>query len=141
MECNFEACPAKVHLDQVNKRLDSGTTEFDEMRKENRELSRRVTEIATHQTKISADLLVHMNRSEDKHNQLVELISSLSRNLQEHTSDEMEIQKAVADKLELLEEKLNSDSIKIGIIWAGASLAFLGAVSVFWDMIKSKLGL
>lgn len=141
MECNFDVCPAKLHLDQVNKRLDSGTTEFDEMRKENRELSKRVTEIATHQTKISADLLVYMNRSEDKHGQLVELISSLGRNLESHTNDEMELQRTLVNKLDEMEKKLAKDEFKVGLIWTGAGLAFLGAATVFWDMIKVKVGL
>lgn len=141
MECNFDACPAKIQLDHVNKRLDSGTNEFDEMRKENRELSKRVTEIATHQTKISADLLVHMNRSEDKHSQLVNLISTLGENLKSHTNDEMELQRKLVDKLDEVEKKLAKDEFKVGLLWTAGGLAVLGAVSVFWDMIKTKLGL
>ena len=136
MDCNYEKCPAKIHLETVNKRLDVGNSEFEQMRKDSRELNRRITEIATHQTKISSDLLIHMNRSEDKHNQLVNLISSLGRNLENHTNDEMKLQTNLIEKLEKIEKKQDSDHDKVNLLWGGVGVGAVAVIALGWDLIR-----
>lgn len=136
MDCNYEKCPAKIHLETVNKRLDVGNSEFEQMRKDSRELNRRITEIATHQTKISSDLLIHMNRSEDKHNQLVNLISSLGRNLENHTNDEMKLQTNLIEKLEKIEKKQDADHTKVNLLWGGVGVGAVAVVALGWDLVR-----
>lgn len=136
MDCNYEKCPAKIHLETVNKRLDVGNGEFEQMRKDSRELNRRITEIATHQTKISSDLLIHMNRSEDKHNQLVNLISTLGKSLESHTKDEMKLQETLVTKLEELDKKTGTDHIKINLLWSGVAVGGVAVVTLAWDLIR-----
>lgn len=136
MDCNYEKCPAKIHLETVNKRLDVGNNEFEQMRKDSRELNRRITEIATHQTKISSDLLIHMNRSEDKHNQLVNLISSLGRNLENHTNDEMKLQTNLIEKLEKIEKKQDTDHAKVNLLWGGVGVGAVAVIALGWDLVR-----
>ena len=141
MECNYNLCEAKIHLNNLRKRLDDGNTEFQELRSESRDLNRRITEIATHQTKISADLLIHMNRSEDKHQQLVELITVLGTKLAKHTEDEMKLQTEVTEKLDELNNRMFRDETKVKLLWTGAGLLIVTVLSFAWEHIKKALGL
>lgn len=145
MDCNFELCPAKTHLAQVDKRLDSGNHEFEQMRKDLRELSKRNAEIANNQTKISADLVMHMARSEDKHQQVLSSITLLSTNLDKHTEDEMNVQRQWLDELSSVKGTLkeHTKTLKYIVYVATAIGLFLwDYIKAFADMfIKSLLGL
>lgn len=136
MDCNYEKCPAKIHLETVNKRLDVGNSEFEQMRKDSRELGKQILQITTHQAKISADLMVYMNRSDDKHNEVVKLISSLGKNLESHTKDEMKLQTKLVEKLEAIEKKQDSDHTKVNLLWGGVGVGAVAVIALAWDLVR-----
>lgn len=145
MTCNYGECPAKTHIDTLKERLEAGNSEFESIRKENRETNRRITEIATNQTKISSDLLIHMNRSDDKHIQIVSLIQSLEKRLSQHTAEEMEVQNKWIDELGSVKDTVKEHTRVLKYIIGGATVIGLflwDYIKIFIDMfMKNLLGL
>lgn len=135
MECNYDRCPAKIHIDTVTKRLNDGSAEFEDMRKEAREQAKRIGEIANNQTKISADLILHMSRSEDKHNLLVELLKSFDKKLDNHTDNEMAVQENNNKAISELTQTVSSNTKTLKYIVYGIT----GVAVFLWDYIKLLL--
>lgn len=135
MECNYDRCPAKIHIDTVTKRLNDGSAEFEDMRKEAREQAKRIGEIANNQTKISADLILHMSRSEDKHNLLVELLKSFDKKLDNHTDNEMAVQENNNKAISELTQTVSSNTKTLKYIVYGIT----GVALFLWDYIKLLL--
>lgn len=135
MECNYDRCPAKIHIDTVTKRLDDGSAEFEDMRKEAREQAKRIGEIANNQTKISADLILHMSRSEDKHNLLVELLKSFDKKLDNHTDNERAVQENNNKAITELTQTVSSNTKTLKYIVYGIT----GVALFLWDYIKLLL--
>lgn len=135
MECNYDRCPAKIHIDTVTKRLNDGSAEFEDMRKEAREQAKRIGEIANNQTKISADLILHMSRSEDKHNLLVELLKSFDKKLDNHTDNEMAVQENNNKAISELTQTVRSNTKTLKYIVYGIT----GVAVFLWDYIKLLL--
>lgn len=135
MECNYDRCPAKIHIDTVTKRLNDGASEFEDMRKEAREQAKRIGEIANNQTKISADLILHMSRSEDKHNLLVELLKSFDKKLDNHTDNETAVQENNNKAIAELTQTVSSNTKTLKYIVYGIT----GVALFLWDYIKLLL--
>lgn len=135
MDCNYDRCPAKIHIDTVTKRLNDGSAEFEDMRKEAREQAKRIGEIANNQTKISADLILHMSRSEDKHNLLVELLKSFDKKLDNHTDNEMAVQENNNKAISELTQTVSSNTKTLKYIVYGIT----GVAVFLWDYIKLLL--
>lgn len=135
MDCNYDRCPAKIHIDTVTKRLNDGSAEFEDMRKEAREQAKRIGEIANNQTKISADLILHMSRSEDKHNLLVELLKSFDKKLDNHTDNEMAVQESNNKAISELTQTVSSNTKTLKYIVYGIT----GVALFLWDYIKLLL--
>jgi septal ring factor EnvC (AmiA/AmiB activator) len=134
--CDYESCRAKEEIANIKSKLKENDKEF-------KHFSGLLNNIANHQTKISADLTIHMAASNRKNDELLRSINALGAHLKEHTDEEMKKQDEVLKTLTELkkidsehDKKLSIYGFKIHLLWGGATLLFL----LFWEKIKKALG-
>ena len=102
MECNYEKCPAKFHIDDIKVSQDKyiGKVEY-----------------------ISNKLDVHASSSSLKHEQLLSRLDEIAYNHKSHTDEEMEVQKNFIKTIKDMSEALGKNTFRTNIMWS--VLAFI----------------
>jgi Zn-finger protein len=90
-ECSFERCPANNLIQDLIRSRDKHEDKI---------------------TKISEHLEVHMARSDEKHNQVIEKLTDIAEGFKNHTAEEMEHQKTIAKELAGVKEGLSENKFK-----------------------------
>lgn len=102
--------PMEQVLALLNERMNRGTEEVNQMQRE-------IRDISTNQTKISGDLVRHIEQTDLKHNQIMEKFDGFSKSLDSHTKDEMDMQEGFKDAIDSINRKLHDNDFKTKIIW------------------------
>lgn len=141
--CDYENCKARLEIEHINKRLDEGTQDFKEIRKEYKHVTTLLNNVVNTQTALSGQIMTFTNENNLKNEMLIRSISDLKIHLENHTKDEMKMQKQFLDAIDSLnksngeqDKKLSVYGFKIHLLWGGATLLFL----LFWEKIKKALG-
>ena len=139
--CDYDNCRAKDEITNIKSKLKENDKEF-------KHFNNLLNRIANHQTQISGNLALHMATSTQKNEELLKSINSLGIYIKDHMKEDSEKQDKVIEAIEELKatdieqgKKLGIYGLKIHILWAGSITILTVATALFWDLLKTKVGL